>query len=144
MFADNAQRALFFSRSVLHTIHNLGWTPDIVHCFGWMSSLTPLLLRTEFSQDPIFEKAKSIYTPGMISSDHLVTEGFNGQLPTLDTLNVEDLSISDLGKQVSDMVLHGPSDSSSNPTAPQLPEDMEAMCAQLINVYEQVMAEVAV
>ena len=144
IFADNAQRALFFSRSVLHTIHNLGWTPDIVHCFGWMSSLTPLLLRTEFSQDPTFEKAKSVYTPGLISSDEHVSAGFNSQLPTLDALNVEENTISELGKNVSDMVLYAPSDSSANPTHPQLPEDMEAMCGQLINVYEQVMAEVPV
>ncbi len=143
-FNDNAQRALFFSKSVLHTIHNLGWTPDIVHCFGWMSALTPLLLRTEFSNDPVFEKAKSIYTPGLISSDDLVTDGFNEQLPRLDSLNVDDHSISELGQKISDMVLHGPSDPSPNSGSPQLPENMEEMCAQLINVYEQVMAEVPV
>ena len=143
-FSDNAQRALFFSKSVLHTIHNLGWTPDIVHCFGWMSALTPLLLRTEFSADPVFEKARSIYTPGLISSDDLVSAGFNEQLPRLDDLNVDDYSVGELGQRISDMVLHGPSDPSPNPASPQLPEDMEEMCARLVNVYEQVMTEVPV
>lgn len=143
-FNDNAQRALFFSKSVLHTIHNLGWTPDIVHCFGWMSSLTPLLLRTEFSKDPIFEKAKSVYTPGMISSDELVSAGFNEQLPRLDGLNIDETAISELGSKLSDMVLYGPSATSPNPGLPQLPEDMEEMCERLVSVYEQVMAEVTV
>lgn len=143
-FKDNAQRALFFSKSVLHTIHNLGWTPDIVHCFGWMSSLTPLLLRTEFSQDPIFEKAKSIYTPGRVSSDDLVTEGFNEQLPAVDGLNVNDLAISELGKRLSDMVLYAPSDETPEATEPQLPENIETMAGHLISIYEQVMNEVAV
>ena len=143
-FNDNAQRALFFSKSVLHTIHNLGWTPDIVHCFGWMSALTPLMLRTEFSQDPILEKAKSVYTPGRNSSDDQVSAGFNEQLPRLDDLNVDDSSVDELGQRISDMVLYSPSAVSPNPTSPQLPEDMEDMCAHLINVYEQVMTEVPV
>ena len=143
-FNDNAQRALFFSRSVLHTIRNLGWTPDLVHCFGWLSSLTPLLLKTEFSKDPVFEKAKSIYTPGTISSDHLVTPNFNDQLPPLDGLNVVDASISELGSRAADMVLHAPSDASAIPTNPQLSENIEEMCGQLVGVYEQVMAEVTV
>ncbi len=143
-FADNAERALFFSRSVLHTIHNLGWTPDIVHCFGWMSSLTPLLLRTEFSQDPVFEKAKSVYTPGLHSSDNLITEGFNAHLPALDGVDVENTAISALGEQLADMVLYGPSQADGNADNPKLPEDMEAMCGELINVYEQVMSAMAV
>ncbi len=143
-FNDNAQRALFFSKSVLHTIHNLGWAPDLVHCFGWMSSLTPLLLRTEFSQDPVFEKARSVYTPGRTSSDHLVSEGFNGQLQAVDGLDVNNSAISELGKRLSDMVLYAPSDEAPNPADPRLPEDIETMCTHLIGIYEQVMAEVTV
>lgn len=143
-FEDNAQRALFFSKSVLNTIRNLGWQPDIVHSFGWMSSLTPLLLRTEFSQDPTFEKAKSIYTPGQISSDHLVSDGFIEQLPVVDGLSAQAETISDLGRILADMVLLAPSDQADNPSALQLPEDIEAMCGSLVSAYEQVMAEVPV
>ncbi len=143
-FADNAQRALFFSKSVLHTIDNLGWTPDIVHCFGWMSALTPLLLRTEFGQNPVFEKAKSIFTPGHTNLDPLVTAGFNEQLPRFDSLDVDDHPVSELGAHLADTVLYSPSAASPNTTYPQLPENMEEMCDQLIGVYEQVMTEVPV
>ena len=109
-----------------------------------MSSLTPLLLRTEFSQDPIFEKAKSVYTPGQTSSDHLVSEEFFNQLRSIDGLGAQSEKVSDLGKDLADMLLLAPSDQASSTTTPQLPEDIEAMCGALVNVYEQVMAEVPV
>ena len=80
----------------------------------------------------------------MVSSDAKVSEGFQSQLPTVDNLNVEEQSISELGEKLSDMVLYRPSAAASNPTHPSLPEDIEAMCGKLISVYEQVMAEVAV
>jgi starch synthase len=63
-FEDNPARALFFARSALATIRNLGWAPDVVHGFGWMSSLVPFLLRTEYANDPLFNSAKVIFTPG--------------------------------------------------------------------------------
>jgi len=62
-FEDNPARALFFGRAALQTVRNLGWTPDVVHAFGWMSSLVPYLVRTEFANDPHFESAKVVYTP---------------------------------------------------------------------------------
>jgi len=63
LFDDNAQRALFFGRSALETIRNLGWKPDIVHAFGWISGLVPWLLRTEFAGDDLFTGTKCVYTP---------------------------------------------------------------------------------
>ena len=40
-FKDNDERAIFFARGVLETVKKLGWTPDIVHCHGWITSLMP-------------------------------------------------------------------------------------------------------
>ena len=45
LFEDNAERSLFFGRSALETIRNLGWRPDVVHAFGWISGLVPWLLK---------------------------------------------------------------------------------------------------
>jgi starch synthase len=59
---DNDERAIFFCKGVIETVKKLGWTPDIVHCHGWMTSLIPLYLKTHFAQDPIFGKSKVIYT----------------------------------------------------------------------------------
>lgn len=59
---DNADRALFFSRGVLETVKKLGWTPDLIHCNGWMTGFTPLYLKTMYAQDPHFSEAKIMYT----------------------------------------------------------------------------------
>lgn len=60
--ADNADRALFFSRGVLETVKKLGWSPDLIHCNGWMTGFTPLYLRTMYAQDPHFSDAKIMFT----------------------------------------------------------------------------------
>src|SRR6187402_1738512 len=41
-FADNDERAIFFCRGVIETVKKLGWAPDVVHCYGWMTSLMAL------------------------------------------------------------------------------------------------------
>lgn len=61
-FADNDERAIFFARGVLETVKKLRWEPDIVHCHGWFTGLTPLYLKKTFADDPIFNKAKIIYS----------------------------------------------------------------------------------
>ncbi|CAG5087083.1 glycogen/starch synthase [Parvicella tangerina] len=60
--SDNADRALFFSRGVLETVKKLGWTPDLIHCNGWMTGFTPLYLKTMYADDPHFNEAKIMYT----------------------------------------------------------------------------------
>ena len=49
--------------------------PDIVHCQGWFSSLVPMYLKKLYSEDPLFENVKIIYSvfdnsfPGILSND---------------------------------------------------------------------------
>lgn len=74
LFEDNAERALFFARAALETIRNLGWKPDIVHSFGWISGFAPLLLRTEFASDTIYEGAKVYFTPNRVDFDAPVSD----------------------------------------------------------------------
>ncbi|MEM1125634.1 MAG: glycogen/starch synthase [Bacteroidota bacterium] len=69
VYEDNPARALFFGRAVMATLSKLGWSPDIVHTFGWASGLVPALLRTEFKADPLFAKAKIVHTPDGILTD---------------------------------------------------------------------------
>lgn len=54
-FADNDERAIFYSRGVIETVKKLGWAPDIVHCHGWFTSLVPFYLRKIYREDPLFE-----------------------------------------------------------------------------------------
>jgi len=61
-YDDNDERTIFFCKGALETVKKLGWSPDIVHCHGWMSSLVPLFMRTTYSDDPTFKNAKIIYS----------------------------------------------------------------------------------
>ena len=61
-FKDNDDRTVFFCRGVLETVKKLGWSPDIIHCHGWMTSLVPLLVKTSYKDDPIFRDAKVVYS----------------------------------------------------------------------------------
>ncbi|MBX2818847.1 MAG: glycogen/starch synthase [Rhodothermaceae bacterium] len=144
VFPDNAQRAWFFSQAVLDTIHKLGWTPDIVHCFGWLSALTPLMLRTKYSQNPIFEKAKSVYTPGLIAPDSYVGSEFLDQLPSDPSLPIKCDSVTQYGYEFADMVAHSPHADVDPTSEPQLTDNIEDLCHQAKSLYEQLLTEVAV
>jgi len=61
-FKDNDDRTVFFCRGVLETVKKLGWSPDVIHCHGWMTSLVPLLVKTSYKDDPIFRDAKVVYS----------------------------------------------------------------------------------
>lgn len=59
-FKDNDERAIFFSRGVIETVKKLGWSPDIVHCHGWMTSLVPLYIKRAFRDNPLFSDTRII------------------------------------------------------------------------------------
>jgi len=61
-FADNDERAIFFARGVLETVRKLRWQPNIVHCHGWFTGLVPLYVKKAFREDPLFSKAKVVYS----------------------------------------------------------------------------------
>ncbi len=72
-FKDNDARTIFFCRGVLETVKKLGWTPDIVHCHGWITSLIPLFIKTSYKDDPTYKNAKVVYSV----YDHQFEEEFN-------------------------------------------------------------------
>ena len=59
-YADNGERAVFFARGVLETVKKLRWTPDIIHCQGWMSAVIPLYAKTAYHDEPAFANAKIV------------------------------------------------------------------------------------
>ena len=61
-FDDNDERLVFFNRGVIETVKKLGWSPDIIHCQGWFTGLTPLYVKKAFIEDPLFAEAKVIFT----------------------------------------------------------------------------------
>lgn len=61
-FPDNDERSIFYVRGVLETIKKLRWIPDVIHCHGWMTALTPLYIKTAFADDPCFKDTKVAYS----------------------------------------------------------------------------------
>ncbi len=61
-FDDNSDRSIFYVRGVLETVKKLRWIPDVIHCHGWMTALTPLYIKTAYGDDPCFKNSKVVYS----------------------------------------------------------------------------------
>lgn len=61
-FDDNMDRMIFFCKGVIETVKKFGWSPDIVHCHGWMTSLLPAYLKNHYKTEPIFQNARFVYS----------------------------------------------------------------------------------
>lgn len=59
---DNDMKSIFFARGVLETVKKLRWTPDVIHCHGWMSAFVPLLIKKVYGEDVFFENSKIVYS----------------------------------------------------------------------------------
>ena len=59
---DNLDRTVFFCKGVIETVKKFGWSPDIVHCHGWMTSLLPAYLKTHYCNEPIFQNAQVVHS----------------------------------------------------------------------------------
>ncbi|HHT61656.1 MAG: glycogen/starch synthase [Paludibacteraceae bacterium] len=117
-FKDNDDRLVFFARGVLETIKKLLWTPDIIHCQGWMTALAPLYIKKAYNEDPFFRDAKVVYS--VFGDDfkkkfrtgfhsHLMMEGIeNEDLAAINGVkNVDFVSLSKLAIDFSDAVILG-------------------------------------
>lgn len=60
-YPDNAERFALFCRAVIEASKVLG-VPDIFHCHDWQSALIPVLLRTSYSDDPVFRGTHTVFT----------------------------------------------------------------------------------
>lgn len=59
-YADNDERCIFFARSVIETVNKLRWSPDVIHCSGWMSALVPLYMKKLYKDSPFFADTKVV------------------------------------------------------------------------------------
>lgn len=139
LFDDNVERALFFGRSALETIRNLGWGPDVVHGFGWLSGFVPMLLRTEFAGDPLFENVKVLYTPGDTDLGVAISEkqasafaldGEAGREPSTVGIAYADAAVFSAARE-------------NTGDEPAFTDSMEESVETLRGAYDQVMSEVA-
>jgi len=60
-YPDNAERFALFCRAVLEASKILG-APDVFHCHDWQSALVPLLLKTQYAEDPALCDTASVFT----------------------------------------------------------------------------------
>jgi starch synthase len=60
-YPDNAERFALFSRAVLESSKILG-VPHVFHCHDWQSALIPVLLRTQYAEDPAFRDVANVFT----------------------------------------------------------------------------------
>jgi starch synthase len=60
-YPDNAERFALFSRAVLEASKILG-IPHIFHCHDWQSALIPVLLKTQYAEDPAFREVGTVFT----------------------------------------------------------------------------------
>ncbi len=59
---ENDDRIIFFARGVAETVRKLNWSPDIIHCHGWMSCLMPAYIKRAYKDNPLFNESKVIYS----------------------------------------------------------------------------------
>lgn len=140
-FEDNPERAAFFARAVIETIRNLGWSPDVVHAFGWMSGFVPMLLRTTFTNDSLFVNSKIVYTPFPVDFDGTVAaEAFErfGFEPDERVVS-KDLNVA--GRLFSDAVIL-PASMDAEAAADRYSSDELSNVELTMQVYERVQAGV--
>ena len=87
---NNDERMIFYCKGVIETVKKLGWSPDVIHCQGWFTSLVPMYIKKLYSEDPLFENTKVIYS--------VFDNGYKGKLSDtiIDKLLFENLEANDL------------------------------------------------
>ncbi|MDR2018146.1 MAG: glycogen synthase GlgA [Syntrophobacterales bacterium] len=61
-YLDNAERFIFFSKSILEAIKETGFVPDVLHCNDWETALAPVFLKTIYRDDPILKNIATVFT----------------------------------------------------------------------------------
>jgi starch synthase len=61
-YLDNAERFVFFSKSILEAMRVIDFIPDILHCNDWETALAPFFLKTLYKNDPMFKGIATLLT----------------------------------------------------------------------------------
>ncbi len=139
-FEDNAKRALFFDRAVLNTIGKLRWGPDVIHAFGWVSGLIPLLLNSEYAGNELLGSAKVIYTPDTVDTTTTLDADFL-EAQGLPTDDLDGVTLAEAGAHFADAVVYPPSLAPVD-GHPQFEGDEAARAEQLHALYDEMLSEV--
>ncbi|MDQ3194059.1 MAG: glycogen synthase GlgA [Bacteroidota bacterium] len=58
--ADEDERFILFQIAVFETLQRLKWSPDVIHCNDWQTSLVPVYMKTNYKWDKLFEKTTTL------------------------------------------------------------------------------------
>jgi len=142
-FEDNLERSAFYARSVIRTIRNLGWQPDLVHAFGWLSGMVPYVLRTEFGEDELFKDSKIVYTPELVDFDLRFTENTFANLSMARHPDLIGGSPIDAGLRFSDASIF-PASMTDSATGASFSGDPGLEMNEAVALYESVLSGVTV
>jgi len=132
-FDDSGERALFFGRAVFKTLQNLGWSPNIVHGWGWAASAIPYLYTQDEQVKAVFQGARLIHTPDEFDG----TGFFPGALVQSDQKEVPMRTLALEHAHLSVMP------SSVDGDGPRFSPDAATWVSEALSFYEEVLGEVA-
>ena len=110
------ERAIFFARGVIETMKKLRWSPDVIHCQGWMSAFVPLYIKHAYQDEPSVCNAKIVSSLFNSTEDITLEDDLKHRIAfkdvTVDTLSdySDDFTMTDLVRlaiQNSDGVIAG-------------------------------------
>jgi starch synthase len=61
-YLDNAERFVFFSRSILEAMKAVDFVPDVLHCNDWETALVPFFLKTLYQDEPLCKDIATVLT----------------------------------------------------------------------------------
>ena len=134
------RRALFFNRAALETIQTLRWGPDLIHSFGWMSGLLPLLLTAEYEGDEYLGSPKAVFTPDDQDPGTKISSSLAQDLG-LPLDGTAPATFSETGTHHADTSIYPPETSRAD-GAPQFDADASQRGSQLASLYDQMLSEV--
>ncbi|HEX7753716.1 MAG TPA: glycogen/starch synthase [Niabella sp.] len=92
-FEDNDLRTVFYCKGALETVKKFGWSPDVIHCSGWMTGLIPFYLKTVYKREPVFAHSKIVYTIGETTFKEKLGKGFISKALIHPSLKEKDLEV---------------------------------------------------
>jgi starch synthase len=141
LFEDNLERAAFYSRAVIRTIRNLGWQPDLVHAFGWISGFVPYVVRTEFADDELFKDSRIVYTPESVDFEAPLSDEHKELLSLKITDSMEGKEPTDIGMDFADATIFLPGEEADS-DAHIFSDEEEDQMNEAIAVYETILNSV--
>jgi starch synthase len=61
-YLDNAERFIFFAKSILEAMKVVDFIPDVLHCNDWETALSPVFLKSLAKDDPLLCEISTLLT----------------------------------------------------------------------------------